>query len=265
MNAATDVVGMIDAGGVSKGSVAYSPWGERRASSGEKTLLGFQGDITDSSSALVDMTTRNYDPVLGRFITRDVVFGEPSSPLSLNQFAYGTGNPVTMLDPTGMIPQGLSSDPISICNYYGSCQKPVNNGGGNSNGGGCLDAISCGGGYTNFDPKSTVPDQLKPVLKTLVVKLKIPRVQAKKFVLQHEAQIRRCLLDDDGCKETEMAELAYDLGVTMGRGGGRLVPKPRRWPDVPTRGPDGPSGTHVGVNLAESGAPATVTSGHVEL
>ena len=50
------------------------------------------------------MGNRFYLPALGRFTTRDVLFGEPTSPVSLNQFTYGNLNPVTMVDPTGMRP-----------------------------------------------------------------------------------------------------------------------------------------------------------------
>lgn len=67
-------------------------------------MLGFQGDLTDSSTGLFDLGTRFYAPTLGRFTTRDSVFGSPSSPMSLNQFTYGAGNPVSSIDPNGMCP-----------------------------------------------------------------------------------------------------------------------------------------------------------------
>ena len=43
-------------------------------------------------------------PGQGRFTSRDSMFGEVSSPMSLNQFAYAAMNPVTMWDPTGLYP-----------------------------------------------------------------------------------------------------------------------------------------------------------------
>ncbi len=48
------------------------------------------------------MGTRSYEPTLGRFSTRDVLFGDPSSPMSLNQYVYATDSPITFTDPTGM-------------------------------------------------------------------------------------------------------------------------------------------------------------------
>ena len=56
--------------------------------------LGFQGQPTDPATGLVDMTTRSYVPSLGRFASRDVLFGGYRHPLSLNQWIYGADDPV---------------------------------------------------------------------------------------------------------------------------------------------------------------------------
>jgi hypothetical protein len=48
------------------------------------------------------MTTRDYLPQIGRFSTRDVLYGEVGDPPSLNQFVYAGGSPVTYWDPLGM-------------------------------------------------------------------------------------------------------------------------------------------------------------------
>jgi RHS repeat-associated protein len=65
-------------------------------------VLGYQGDLTDPNTKLVDMGTRYYMPTTGRFTTRDVVFGDPSAPMSLNRFAYALMSPLRYIDPTGM-------------------------------------------------------------------------------------------------------------------------------------------------------------------
>lgn len=84
-----------------KGSILFSPWGEPGARTGESSgsqpqgYLGFQGDLTDASTGQVDMLTRYYEPTLGRFSSRDLLFGDPMSPTSLNQFVYGQTNPVS--------------------------------------------------------------------------------------------------------------------------------------------------------------------------
>jgi RHS repeat-associated protein len=97
-----DVAGLVDTTSAVKGTRSLSPWGEQRAATGETSVLGLQGDLTDPDTGLVDMTTRNYDPQLGRFNTKDVLFGESNRPTSLNQFSYGESSPVNFSDSTGM-------------------------------------------------------------------------------------------------------------------------------------------------------------------
>jgi RHS repeat-associated protein len=97
--------------GVLTGTTAFGPWGERRASTGEQAVLGFQGDPTDTDTGLVDMLTRAYDPAQGRFTSGDSLFGDPASPMSLNPYAYGWDNPVSLIDPTGMCPADRDCGP----------------------------------------------------------------------------------------------------------------------------------------------------------
>jgi hypothetical protein len=49
------------------------------------------------------MLTRYYEPTLGRFDTRDLLFGDPADPTSLNLSVYAGNAPVTFTDPTGML------------------------------------------------------------------------------------------------------------------------------------------------------------------
>jgi RHS repeat-associated protein len=53
-------------------------------------------------SAVVLTDTRWYAPNLGRFATRDSLFGRVADPASLNQLGYVMGNPVGHKDPLGM-------------------------------------------------------------------------------------------------------------------------------------------------------------------
>jgi RHS repeat-associated protein len=69
---------------------------------GQSSFLGYQADMTDPDTKQVDMGTRWYQVGLGRFTARDVIFGELTSPMTLNQHVYGGLNPITMWDPTGM-------------------------------------------------------------------------------------------------------------------------------------------------------------------
>lgn len=98
-----DTVGLADMNGDVAGSLLYSPWGEIMSHSGEDSVLGFQSQLTDADTGFVDMTTRQYDARSGRFISRDLLFGDTSRPRSLNQFAYAFNNPISNDDFSGMI------------------------------------------------------------------------------------------------------------------------------------------------------------------
>jgi RHS repeat-associated protein len=113
-----DVVGLVSETATEVGTTAFDPWGELLATSGTQSALGYQGDLTDPDTGLVDMGTRWYAPGLGRFGSRDTVFGEFGSPMSLNQYAYANMNPITMWDPTGM----------GACTMPGECVRHDSNG-----------------------------------------------------------------------------------------------------------------------------------------
>jgi RHS repeat-associated protein len=83
----------------------YSAFGEVSSlpTGGATPRLGYQSQLTDPATGTVDMTTRQYVPSLGRFTTRDSLFGESTEPMSLNQWAFAAGNPVTMTDVAGQV------------------------------------------------------------------------------------------------------------------------------------------------------------------
>jgi RHS repeat-associated protein len=99
-----DLAVMANTSAAVTGTEAYSPWGQKVSTTGDAltSMFSFQSDPTDPDTGLVDMGARNYDPAQGRFETRDSIFGDPRSPMSLNQFVYGEDNPVSLSDPDGM-------------------------------------------------------------------------------------------------------------------------------------------------------------------
>lgn len=105
-----DLTGWTDTTGTLKGTALYDPWGQLLSGTGEMATVPaqgafrFQGDLADASTGQVDMLTRLYEPSLGRFSSRDALFGEPTDPFTLNQFVYGGASPVTFSDPTGLVP-----------------------------------------------------------------------------------------------------------------------------------------------------------------
>ncbi|MEO8292426.1 MAG: RHS repeat-associated core domain-containing protein [Actinomycetota bacterium] len=99
----SDVVGTLATGSATMSKEYwYSPFGEQKVLAGSTSALGYQGDLTDPDTGTVDMGTRLYVPSLGRFSSRDILFGETSDPMSMNQFTYAGASPITNWDPTGM-------------------------------------------------------------------------------------------------------------------------------------------------------------------
>jgi len=112
-----DLVGTVATSGAIAGSQLYSPWGEPQASSGQGSVLGFQGQPTDADTGFVKTDTRLYDATQGRFTTQASLFGDSQSPGSLNQFGYGEGNPVTNHDPLGLSSTSKACSPGLGCCY----------------------------------------------------------------------------------------------------------------------------------------------------
>jgi RHS repeat-associated protein len=61
----------------------------------------YTGEQRDGESGFVYLRARMYDPQVGRFMSRDDVFGAPESPSSLHRYAYVGNNPVNLTDPSG--------------------------------------------------------------------------------------------------------------------------------------------------------------------
>jgi RHS repeat-associated protein len=87
------------------------------AQGGSAQPFGFTGEQRDGENNLVYLRARFYDPQLGRFIQRDLRFGQVSVPSSLNRYVYSLSNPVNRVDPSGYKSSALSlmaSCPIII-------------------------------------------------------------------------------------------------------------------------------------------------------
>ncbi|NUQ86799.1 MAG: RHS repeat-associated core domain-containing protein [Anaerolineales bacterium] len=67
------------------------------------TPYGFTGETTDANG-LIYLRARYYNPADARFISRDTWGGDAKSPLSLNRWMYVEGNPVNLIDSTGLKP-----------------------------------------------------------------------------------------------------------------------------------------------------------------
>lgn len=100
-NAHHDVIGTVDpVTGAATGTRSYGAFGERGATTGAGTPLGYQGGWT-AASGKVDARSRWYDPSTGSFLSRDTAPGAISGAATANAYAYGGANPTSYYDPTG--------------------------------------------------------------------------------------------------------------------------------------------------------------------
>ncbi|MEM9202821.1 MAG: RHS repeat-associated core domain-containing protein, partial [Actinomycetota bacterium] len=100
-----DVVATINTNGTIASTTAYDPFGEPIHTSGDTPALGFQADYTDPTTGDVWMGARWYDPTNAQFRSRDTIFGELATPISLNRYTYAHANPINMWDPDGRDPE----------------------------------------------------------------------------------------------------------------------------------------------------------------
>ncbi|WP_411148524.1 RHS repeat-associated core domain-containing protein [Streptomyces sp. A30] len=88
----------------------FDPYGVERGSAtgvwpGEK---GFVGGTIDASTGLTHLGAREYDAVIGKFISVDPII-DYTQPQQINGYAYANNSPVTESDPSGLLssPCGL--------------------------------------------------------------------------------------------------------------------------------------------------------------
>ena len=84
----------------------YLPYGERRyrsASSGGNERW-YTHAPQNEDTGLIDLGNRQYDPVIGRFLSIDPVGASPEQPFSVNRYAYANNNPYKYKDPSGESP-----------------------------------------------------------------------------------------------------------------------------------------------------------------
>jgi RHS repeat-associated protein len=108
----TDHLGSVEvitneSGGVVQ-RLSYDAWGKRRNPNGTdaisitaQTTRGFTRHEHDDEAGLVNMNAREYDPLLGRFITPDTIIPSATNSQAYNRYSYVINNPLSLTDPTG--------------------------------------------------------------------------------------------------------------------------------------------------------------------
>ena len=65
------------------------------------------------------MNGRVYDPRLGRFLSPNPIVGDPTSSQSWNLYSYVGNNPLSYVDPTGLVQAGPGCPPHTGCLHFG--------------------------------------------------------------------------------------------------------------------------------------------------
>ncbi|MFH8795565.1 polymorphic toxin-type HINT domain-containing protein [Streptomyces sp. NPDC017941] len=85
----------MDPFGNERGTAVTDPWIDDK---------GFLGKPIDASTGLTHIGAREYEPENGRFISADPLI-DFTDPQQINGYAYANNSPVTLSDPTGMMPE----------------------------------------------------------------------------------------------------------------------------------------------------------------
>jgi RHS repeat-associated protein len=83
----------------------FDAWGLPIAGETSENIFnpyGFAGYLWDSEISLYHCNARMYDPVLGRFTSRDLVTGTFHEPMSLHKYLYCQNDPINRIDPMGL-------------------------------------------------------------------------------------------------------------------------------------------------------------------
>lgn len=94
------VLATIDGAGTMSALARFDPYGAPRPGMSFSSGFGYAGEWTDPSG-LINLRFRAYDPVIGRFLSRDTFGGVAGLSQSANRYGYGLGNPLRYTDPSG--------------------------------------------------------------------------------------------------------------------------------------------------------------------
>ena len=103
----TDIRGDVrvatDATGAVTDTWTYTVDGQLTARTGTTPVsVGGRGETHDTTTGLIWLRARWYDPATARFLSADPWHGNPANPISLNRYVYANADPVNMHDPTGL-------------------------------------------------------------------------------------------------------------------------------------------------------------------
>ncbi len=100
---------ITDETGAIKEHLSFDPHGKRRSPNWQDsptaitsaTTKGYTGHEMDDDLGLINVRAREYDPVLGRFLTPDTIIPFPDNAQSYNRYTYVNNDPLSYTDPDG--------------------------------------------------------------------------------------------------------------------------------------------------------------------
>ncbi|MFD3556710.1 ricin-type beta-trefoil lectin domain protein [Streptomyces goshikiensis] len=108
----TPVAGVDLGSGQNVQRIRTEPFGTERSSSAAfRSHRGYVGGGDDNSTGLTHLGARLYDSTTGRFVSADPVI-DLGDPLQMNGYAYAANNPVTLSDPSGLMPNPKGGCPV---------------------------------------------------------------------------------------------------------------------------------------------------------
>ncbi len=93
---------LTNTSGATTDSYEYDAFGNSFTVSGTTPIeFMYRGEQFDSDLGLYYLCARYYNPLTGRFMSRDPEEGKPVDHKTLHKYLYGGGDPVNIIDPTG--------------------------------------------------------------------------------------------------------------------------------------------------------------------
>ena len=93
---------LTDATGTVTDTYDYDAWGNTVNTTGSTpNVYLYRGEQYDSDLGLYYLRARYFNPLTGRFLTRDADSGRLTNPATLHRYLYGNGNPISFVDPSG--------------------------------------------------------------------------------------------------------------------------------------------------------------------
>ena len=107
LNLQGDVVRIVNSAGTSFGVYKYDAWGNVLYQTASNLIrynpLRYRGYVYDEETKFYYLSSRYYDPEIGRFINADGYISTGQGMLGNNMFAYCNNNSVNYCDPTGTL------------------------------------------------------------------------------------------------------------------------------------------------------------------